>query len=350
VIRLAWRQFRLAAVVAAVGLAALAAIVLLTHPHVADVYRQTIGSCRGTAEACDSAASTFLRTDESLRGWLGVLVVALPGLIGAFWGAPLVAREVEAGTFRLAWTQSVTRTRWLAAQLLVGGTAAVAVAGLTSWMVTWWSHLHDLVEADRFRLFDQRSVAPVGYALAAFLLGVAAGAVLRKVLPAMATTMVAIVGLRFAVTEWIRPNVASTTRLAVALDRAPIGFGIRDGGDAPSLLADPPRMPNAWIRSVEVVDRSGHHLAPATVARACPQLDMFDGPPRGGPVVKGPAPQGAVDALHSCITKLGARYHEVVTYFPARRYWSFQWIELGVYVGVAALLVGVCVWAVRRVR
>ena len=68
-----------------------------------------------------------------------------------------------------------------------------------------------------------------------------------------------------------------------------------------------------------------------------------------GPAIKGPAPQGAVDALRSCVAKVGARYHEVVTYFPARRYWSFQWIELGVYLGVAAVLVGVCVWAVRRV-
>ena len=61
-------------------------------------------------------------------------------------------------------------------------------------------------------------------------------------------------------------------------------------------------------------------------------------------MVKGPAPQGAVAALHSCITKLGARYHEVVTYFPARRYWSFQWIELGVYLGVAAVLAAYATW------
>ena len=39
-----------------------------------------------------------------------------------FWGAPLVTRELEAGTHRLVWNQSVTRTRWLATKLgLIGG-------------------------------------------------------------------------------------------------------------------------------------------------------------------------------------------------------------------------------------
>jgi len=39
--------------------------------------------------------------------------LATPALLGIFWGAPLIARELETGTCRLAWNQSVTRTRWL---------------------------------------------------------------------------------------------------------------------------------------------------------------------------------------------------------------------------------------------
>ena len=53
-----------------------------------------------------------------------------------FWGAPLIARELEAGTHRLAWNQSVTRTRWLAIKLAIVGAATAAVAGLLSWAVT----------------------------------------------------------------------------------------------------------------------------------------------------------------------------------------------------------------------
>ncbi len=71
---------------------------------------------------------------------LGVAVLyVVPALIGIFWGAPLVARELETGTFRLAWNQSVTRTRWLAVKLGLIGLASMAAAGLFSLMVTWWS-------------------------------------------------------------------------------------------------------------------------------------------------------------------------------------------------------------------
>ena len=79
---------------------------------------------------CDSARDTFLRNDRSLRAFLGFLVIVFPAIIGMFWGAPLVARELETGTFRLAWTQSVTRTRWLAVKLAVVGGISMLVAGL----------------------------------------------------------------------------------------------------------------------------------------------------------------------------------------------------------------------------
>ena len=87
-------------------------------------------------------------TTARLRTWLGVLVIVVPGIIGIFWGAPLVARELETGTFRLAWTQSVTRTRWLAVKLAVVGLASMAVAGLLSLMVTWWASPLDRVNVE----------------------------------------------------------------------------------------------------------------------------------------------------------------------------------------------------------
>ena len=70
---------------------------------------------------------------------LSLVSLLVPALIGIFWGAPLVARELEAGTFRLAWTQSVTRTRWLAVKIALVGLASVLAAGLLSLLVTWWS-------------------------------------------------------------------------------------------------------------------------------------------------------------------------------------------------------------------
>ena len=52
------------------------------------------------------------------------LVLVVPALIGMFWGAPLIAHELETGTFRLAWTQSVSRRRWLLVKMGLVGLAA----------------------------------------------------------------------------------------------------------------------------------------------------------------------------------------------------------------------------------
>jgi ABC-type multidrug transport system permease subunit len=104
----------------------------------------------------------------------GAAVYLTPALIGIFWGAPLVTRELEAGTLRLTWNQSVTRTRWMAAKLALIGLVAMATAGLLSLMVTWWSGPIDqaggfpvtMGQLSRFSplVFDARGFAPVGYA------------------------------------------------------------------------------------------------------------------------------------------------------------------------------------------
>jgi len=85
------------------------------------------------------AAGLLHRDDGTARLWLGVLVLVTPALIGMFWGAPLVAREFEEGTYRLAWTQSVTRTRWLVVKLAVVGLATAWPAWLLPGCSAWWS-------------------------------------------------------------------------------------------------------------------------------------------------------------------------------------------------------------------
>ena len=105
-----------------------------------------------------------------------------------------MARELETGTHRLVWTQSVTRTRWLAVKLGLIGLVSVAASGLLSLIVTWWSSPIDRVNMNQFTsVFDQRDVVPIGYAAFAFVLGVAGGLLARRTLPAMAATLVAFV-------------------------------------------------------------------------------------------------------------------------------------------------------------
>src|SRR5262249_774497 len=114
--------------------------------------------------------------------WLNVL----PALLGVFIGAPLVAREIEQGTFRLAWTQSVTGMRWLAVKLgVVLGTALLATAALTV-LLTWWLGPLDHFGGLYFPLaFDFEGTVPLAYAAYALALAVAMGTLLRRAVPAM---------------------------------------------------------------------------------------------------------------------------------------------------------------------
>jgi hypothetical protein len=140
---------------------------------------------------------------------MDTLVTAVPGLIGIFCGAPLMAREFETGTFRLAWTQGISRTRWLAVKLGVVGALSIIVAGLLSLIVTWWSGPFD--QANQIRItpsvFHESGVVPVGYAAFAFALGATAGLLIRRTPPAMAVTVVIFAAVQFAVPLWVRPHL-----------------------------------------------------------------------------------------------------------------------------------------------
>ncbi len=201
--------------------------------------------CRAQGD-CLLATSTFVSHDQLLQD-LGMVLVLVPGLIGLFWGAPLAARELETGTYQLAWTQGVTRKRWLAVKLGLVGLASVAVAGLFSLMMTWWSSPLDRVNADPFTLFDQRGIVPLGYAAFAFALGVCVGLVLHRTVPAMVATLAVFAGVRLVVANWVRPNLLAPLRLVAGL-QAPTPNS--SGGLAPPQAGD-------WTISDQVINAAG---------------------------------------------------------------------------------------------
>jgi len=181
-----WRQHRAQVLAAAGVLAALAIWMAVTGLSFAHEYRDlVIASCLAARGDCGQAIDQF----EALHRGLALLVplfLVAPGLIGVFWGAPLVAKEVEAGTHRLAWTQSVSRRRWLAWQLGFLGAGTVVLSALFAWLVSWWSGPLVGAGLDRFTpgIFDLRGIVPVFYAAFAFALGVAVGTVIRRTVAA----------------------------------------------------------------------------------------------------------------------------------------------------------------------
>src|ERR1700733_9714998 len=187
---LTWRQFRVAALVAVVALVAVAIVLGVTNSHSATV---TTGG--------------FLSHDHLLK-FLSPALVGVPAIVGAFWGAPLVAREFETGTWRLAWTQSITRSRWLAIKVAMIGLASVVATGLLTVMLTAWSSPSTNLGRFGTAMFAERGVAPLGYAAFAFAAGVTSGVLIRRTLPAMATTLVAFLAARIIVQNWLRPPLA----------------------------------------------------------------------------------------------------------------------------------------------
>jgi hypothetical protein len=302
------------------------------------------------------AAGAAGRGDSTLRPWLTAAVVVVPGLLGAFWGAPLVASELESGSFRLAWTQDVSRGRWLAARLAVSGLASMAVAGLLSWAVTWWAAPLDRGGLDQFGSFDSRDIVPLGYAVFAVALGVVLGVLIRRTVPAMAATLLAFTAVRLAFRLVARPYLLPPATRALALDPSSTGYG--SSGflpvalmSRPALQPSAPNLPNAWITSIAIVDQRGNGLTGSELHTTCPGIGggAAASAPRSGGSGHVQAPQGAVTAMHDCVARIAATYHEVVTYQPASRYWPLQWYELGVFLAAALLLAGACAWRVRMI-
>ena len=203
-IRLSLLQFRAQAVVALAAIAAYAVLLAVTGPHLASIYAADgLDSCHGgsCANLADYFTGSLIYTPYDVV-WLlslGVILLA-PAVIGLFWGAPLIAREVETGTAALAWNQSVTRTRWLAVKLTVGVLAAMAITEALCLMQSWWAAPISRAVGQgasvgpaqsRFAQlnFAAHGITPLGYAAFAFALGVTAGVLIRRTLPAIAITL-----------------------------------------------------------------------------------------------------------------------------------------------------------------
>jgi ABC-type transport system involved in multi-copper enzyme maturation permease subunit len=338
---LTWRQFRTQTIVAAAGLVLIAIVLAVSGVQLADKFHASTAGC-GAHHSCGHLASNFI---QSLRGSgyqavalaIVVLIYAVPGLIGVFWGAPLITREIETGTLRLAWTQSVTRTRWLAVKVGSIGLAAMAIAGVLSLLASWW--INPVYEASAKvgtgdgvinRLwpivFGVNGIAPIGYAAFGFALGLTFGVLIRRTLPAMAATLAVFAGIQVAWPQLIRPHLLTALRSIAPIVPAKLN----------QLMIDPSRhmyikgifnQPGAWVLSNQTIDTAGH---------------PFTGPATQACLTGGP------QACNASIGRLHLR--QLVTYQPSSRYWAFQWYETAIFVALALLLVWFCYWRVSRRR
>jgi hypothetical protein len=267
-----------------------------------------------TTPALDDATLANARCVQDARAFfddyqnvifVGLLLLILPMLVGMFWGAPLIAREIEDGTHRLVWTQGISRLRWATTKVGLVSVAVLVITAIYAGMLTWWITPVIQTSGQRFSyiFFDIHGIVVFGYVVFALALGVFAGAVTGRLLPAMATTVVGFIGVRVAVMLAARDHYLPTeTRRLPELDTAYSQMRNDLNGD--------------WI----VATRTA--------------IDRVE------------CPTGAGD----CARQGLERSYELLTIHPARHFWTFQAIETAIFAVLAiGLLIGAIHWTRRRV-
>ncbi|MEV4624650.1 ABC transporter permease [Asanoa sp. NPDC049573] len=345
---LTWRQFR-AQSSAVVGVVAVLVVAFaVTGPQLAHLFDASgLPSCVSGAD-CQSALTHFAAAVNASKVYPLLYVAGLaalygmPAVLGIFWGAPLIARELETGTVRLAWSQSVSRVRWAATKVGLIALAAGAAAALLSLAVTWWAGPIDRAAAlagqgqglgfpHRFMplVFGARDVVPIGHAVFAFALGVTVGLVVRRTLPAMALTLAAVAAMQVVVPTTVRAHYATPAETSMALTLAPETPHSIFITDDTLEVSMPVTLPGDWITSIRAVDAAGQPFTgPAPQICISPTSSMADC-------------DAAVNALH---------LRQLVSYQPADRYWTFQWYETAIYFVLALALAAFSVARVRRIR
>jgi hypothetical protein len=312
---LTWRQQRLETLIGGALTLMVAVLVIRTGLDLRSAYHTLgISACLGPQHtqdaACQNVLSTFLDQIVGLSS-LSTSLSFLPLLVGVLLAAPM-ALEMEQGTFRLAWTQSITRSSWLRVRLGLTIAAAVLFGLGMGALLTWWRWPADQLQG-RFgtNAFDLEGTVFASYTLFALAVGLTVGAVLRRTVPTIGITLVTFLGVRFGIETWIRPHYIPPVETAW-------------------FTGPPPFSALDWVvdKGSTWRDGAGHLLSYADVTALCPT-------PKGG------TKDTYIACLHS------HRLSELIFYHPAGRFWLFQGIESGIFVALSIALVAGTVWWVR---
>jgi hypothetical protein len=327
-----WRQHRYQAYFAAAALAAFAVLMLVTGLQMASQYHSDLTLC-AASHSCGNLANTLNLEAPGLSA-IVTLTVVVPCLLGVFWGGPLVAREFETGTNRFVWMQGISRRGWLAAKVGWALVAAAAWGGAVSALVTWWSSPVNSLEHQNFQpsQFDIQGIVPIGYAVFAVALGITAGALIRRTLPAMAVTLGVFTFLRLLVSEDFRSHYLTPVTKTISFLPHPVLTLLPKGSYwlvSSGLVGPGGPVPSGRLGNGPNLNFGGVTISVSEMPTTCRAL-MFGNPGK----------------LASCLA--GHGYHGLLSYQPADRYWAFQGIETGIFVVLAAALIAVTAIVVLR--
>jgi ABC-type transport system involved in multi-copper enzyme maturation permease subunit len=243
------------------------------------------------------------------------LMFALPVLLGAFVGAPALAREFESGTFRFAWTQGAGRTRWAVSTVVLPAAVLTAAAGAFTALFYWYFRpfLADGQVSEMLPLaFALLGVAFAAWTLFAFALSAFLGTLFRKTLPAIAVTLVVFIAAAIGTATAIRPHYMTPVTVQ----------GWNGSAGAGWVISSYAKSPTGQVLSQGDMNSIVAHL-PASVQNS-----------------------QSPNAFTDWLTQHGYTLWQTVQ--PDSRFWQFQLIEGGWLLAVSVLLIGATVWIVRR--
>jgi hypothetical protein len=316
----AWRHYRSTLTGACAAIIVMAVYLLINGLRMRSAYDAYLGCAPASSPDCNFAWQTF-RDGFGQPDLLGVIPVLLPGIIGVFAGAPILARELETGTFRYAWTQGVGRMRWALALLVPGMLGVAALTAALGAVVSWYNQ--PLVESGivprlRSTVFPATGIAAPGWALAGFALGVVAGLLWRRVLPAVASACAVWFGLAFLAGGVFR--LSYRTMLTTT---------------SPQLSKTDLVLSQWWVKG-------GARVSDADIATVLRSVGTHL---NSGGTVEVAHAGNTVDPVQYLLEH---GYQQVTGFQSDSRYWPFQWFEFGWLVTLALLLLGVALWLLRR--
>jgi ABC-type transport system involved in multi-copper enzyme maturation permease subunit len=333
---LVWRQHRKQFLILGALLALLAALLIPTGIQFWHTYQQALADCaqNPATPSCSDLPSNLFQAnfDQILFRFVPAAVLSLPIILGIFWGAPLLAGEYAEGTDSLAWTQSVSRRKWLTVKLAWVLVATAVLSGAFTILITWWSTTPNSLYLTRFHdlHFSSQGIVPVAYALFAVALDIMVGAWTRRIMVAAGLALSLYIGLALIAV----PNVVRPHFMAPVTVTAPMGPDALD--------AKIPTGAN-WVLSQNIVDKNG---------KIYDRFNLNNMPAQCRALIQQASPgnirvkTGAGNTIDACLNDAG--YYQVAKYQPAGRYWDFQWIEASIYLGLTIIAIGATYWLVLR--
>ena len=319
-----WAQHRREALVSGLVLTVAAALLVITGLIIlADFKSSGAASCApgagpavgvfATGASCEPVVGAFFSRWNRLTETASLALMTLPVLLGVFIAAPLLSREFEQRTHLFAWSQSITKLRWVLVKLgLFAAVVLISATALTV-LVSWWhSPLDRAFYGGTWAAFDIQGLTPIGYAVFALSLGALAGLLFRRTIPAMALTLFVFVGLRLLIGAMVRPHFM-TAVTGSALD-------VKQG---------------SWLVSATYyMDAQGHHVSFEQVNQMVSVYASTNPKTFNGSTV--------MDYLHQQGISL------LIDYQPADRFWTFQLIEAALFFGLAIGLIAASLWWLQR--